>query len=130
MQICDDVGSLPGRWHAQKWQPLDAECQLEDWPEIYPDSKLQIFLFGDSVDRYTAFDVALANDSVCCVNNNFSTSDFCHSQRPCETMGNSTILLSHAHLNGVWPDGPFLEDERPLSGQEAWRQVVAVRAVP
>ena len=132
-QTCEDVEQRPGRWYRERWQPLDTACQVDQWPDLQlpAGSTLRVLLFGDSVDRMTGVDIATGNKSICCtpvhMPSKLTAMAFCDETNPCQE--HSSVQLSFAHLNGVWPEGPFLEDPRVpnATGKEVWDRVRAAR---
>jgi len=80
---------------------------------------MRVVLFGDSIERLTAQDLADNNQDVCChVRGEMSAE--CTGQ--CRT--NASLVIETVHNNGVWPNGPYFVDEAlPLSAIQAWQKV-------
>ncbi len=116
-QECTDLGTMPGQWSNERWQPFDQKCQLEQWPRQSVGSQLRVMFFGDSIERLMAQDLSQMNASVCCQG---ELSAVC--RQKCDQ--NSTVILEGWHNNGVWPQGPFFMNETlPLTAAQTWLQV-------
>ena len=119
LQRCEHLGTSPGHWYDGYWQTFDATCQSQQWSDLIEGRSMHIVLFGDSIERLTAQDLAEADKRICC-NVRGETSVECNGQ--CRS--NSSIFIETLHNNGVWPNGPFFMDESlPLSAANAWEQV-------